>query len=79
MLEEESQELRENVEGVNPFGCSTVRHLCEDGSVESCHVRYTYFENLAEVFFSLHCRYIIVMWPTSMHTCCPSSQYLSLL
>lgn len=29
-----------------------LRHLCEDGSVESCHVQYTHFENLAEVFFS---------------------------
>jgi len=39
-----------------------VRHLCEDGGVESCRVQYTYFQNLAEVF-SIHCRYIILMWP----------------
>lgn len=30
-----------------------LRHLCEDGSVESCNVQYTYFENFAEVGFSL--------------------------
>jgi len=29
-----------------------LRHLCEDGSFESCCVQYTYFENLAEVFLS---------------------------